>query len=411
MRRWVLPILTAAFVMAGFFKGTEALVGLPFDLTFVLAVLVAVAVVVRLIVSRIPPQVHAIVVGFALLVPAVFLASATLYGSEKVSRLFTITLLAILAPVILARTAEDVERFLWAWTAVCGVVVVMALLNPQDAAYRGAPITAQGIDTIALGDAAGLVVLVMALAAMWKRLPWLVAVPIGGVAILVLLQSGSRGPLIATVIAALAGIVLPKVRPRPLRSLVVLLLSGVGLVLAFAAAPFYAQQRVAAVFQGRFVAEGQTRIELYRVAWESIGNNPFGIGWGGYEQIAFLGYRYPHNLVLEVLAEAGVIFGGLFLIWIAAYFFAARRSATTFTSGALFAILTFMLIEVQVSGDINSNRMLFYAIGLTAAVRAAADHAAARRGAELLEADRLSRRRGEPAQPTGGPAAPVGVAK
>jgi O-antigen ligase len=365
--------------MAGFFKATQMFAWLPFDLTLLLAILTGVAVIARLILSRIPAQIHGIIVGFMLLVPAVFTAAPTLYGSEKVSRLFTITLLACLAPVLLIRSKEDLERFLWAWTGVCGIVVLSALLNPQaSAAYAGAPVTAEGTDTIGLGTAAGLVVIVIALALMWRRLPWYVGIPVGAVASIVLLQSGSRGPLIATVIGIVAGIVLPKVRPRRIRAVVVVALSAGALVTAFLAAPHYAQERIASVLEGRAIYEGTTRLDLYKVAWDSVQLHPLGIGWGRYEQIAFLGYRYPHNLYLEVLAEAGVIFGSLFLIWIVAYFLAARRSATTFASAALFSILCSLLVEVSVSGDINLNRMLFYTIGLTAAVRAVADHQAAR---------------------------------
>ncbi len=379
MRRWVLPVLTAAFVMAGFFKSTQMFAWLPYDLTLLLGIATGVAVIARLIVSRIPAQIHGIIVGFMLLVPAVFNAAPTLYGSEKVSRLFTITLLATLAPVLLIRSKADLERFLWAWTGVCGIVVLSALINPQaSAAYAGAPVTAEGTDTIGLGNAAGLVVVVMTLALMWRRLPWYVAIPIGGAASWVLLQSGSRGPLIATVIGIVAGIVLPKMKPRPIRAVVVVGLSAAALVLAFLAAPIYAQDRIASVLEGRALYEGTTRIDLYRVAWDSVQVHPLGIGLGGYEQITFLGYRYPHNLYLEVLAEVGVIFGSLFLIWLVAYLLAARRSAMTFASAALFSILCSLLVEAGLSGDININRMLFYTIGLTAAVRAVADHQAAR---------------------------------
>jgi O-antigen ligase len=371
--------LTAAFVMAGFFKATQMFAWLPYDLTLLLGIATGVAVIARLILSRIPSQIHGIIVGFMLLVPAVFTAAPTLYGAEKVSRLFTITLLATLAPVLLIRSNADVERFLWAWTGVSGIVVISALINPQvSSTYAGAPVTAEGTDTIGLGTAAGLVVIVIALALMWRRLPWYVGIPVGAVASIVLLQSGSRGPLIATVIGIVAGIVLPKVRPRRIRAVVVVALSAGALVTAFLAAPHYAQERIASVLEGRAIYEGTTRLDLYKVAWDSVQLHPLGIGWGRYEQIAFLGYRYPHNLYLEVLAEAGVIFGSLFLIWIVAYFLAARRSATTFASAALFSILCALLVEAGISGDINLNRMVFYAIGLTAAVRAVADHRAAR---------------------------------
>ena len=64
----------------------------------------------------------------------------------------------------------------------------------------------------------------------------------------------------------------------------------------------------------RYLVEAKSadRIDIYRDAAEKFLESPiFGNGYGA---IKYLDYSYPHNVLLEMLAEGGVIAGGLFLI-------------------------------------------------------------------------------------------------
>jgi O-antigen ligase len=371
LRRWLPPFLAAGFVMAGYFKGTAALATLPFDLTAALAVLTVVVILARTVRGSVPSQVHGVLVAFLLLLPAAFFAHASEYSSDKVLRLFTLTLLATLAPILLIRTVADAEKFIWAWTAICGLAVARALIDPRAAgAYAGAPVTADGLDTTDLGDASALVLVVIVLAFLWNRIGFFLAVAIGAPAGYVLLQSGSRAPLLAAVVAVVAGAFLARARPHPLRAAVVVGFVGCGLAGAYALAPYYAQERIRALFEGGLSTDVGTRADLFRAAWLAVRESPLGLGWGGFQTFSSLTYDYPHNLVLEVLAEAGVILGGLFLVWVAARFWLARRETTSFAGAAAFAIFAFMLVAVLVSGDINSNRLLFFVIGIAIALGA-----------------------------------------
>lgn len=368
VRRWVLPVITAAFVMAGFFKAAPALAWLPFDLTVALGAVTAVAVVWRWLTSGAPRQVHWVVLGFAALLPVAFFTTMIGYGGDKVIRLFTLTLLATLAPVVLIRDSAEVQRYLWAWTGVSGIVVASALFDPQlSSGYQGAPVTAQGVDTIGLGVAAGLVVVVTAMGLVWSRIPWFIALPLGGCAVYVLLQSGSRGPLISAVVAVVVGTFLTRRRPPPLRSVTVGVLAGAGVLLSFLAAPLFSQQRILGLLEGDTSGSVDTRIQLYGNAVDSILRHPFGIGWGGFQRVSVAAYPYPHDLPLEVLAEAGVIFGGLFLFWLAMSIWRAHRATVDVVGGTTFALLVFLLGKAMVSGDINDNRPLFYCLGIAIA--------------------------------------------
>jgi hypothetical protein len=370
--RWLFPVAAVAFVMAGDFKATPVLDSLPFDLTFGTAAVVASAVGCLLVRRQLRPELLHVAVGFGLLLPSVFIADATPYGSDKILRFFTLTLLAVLAPVVYVRSPGDIEKHAWAWAGFSCLVVASAIVNPQaSATTNGAAVTAQGVDTIGLGAAAGLVVIVMTLGLAWHRVPWFVALPLGGGGLYALLQSGSRGPLFSAVLAIAVGAVAARSRPKAARTAVLGALCLAGVAVSFAAAPPDSRERIMTVLQGRTLGtDVETRQSLYDIAVRSITEHPFGIGWGNFQNIAFANYLYPHDLFLEVLAEEGVFFGGLFLLWIAVHAVRARYAAVDHAGGLVLALVVFMIGTASVSGDINDNRKLFFALGLAIAARA-----------------------------------------
>jgi hypothetical protein len=111
------------------------------------------------------------------------------------------------------------------------------------------------------------------------------------------------------------------------------------------------------------------RLELGSIAIQKIGEHPFGLGWGSFEGPAPGPYRYPHNLALEALVEAGWLSGLALIGWIAATWWRSRRGAIAAAGICAFALLTFTLVNSLVSGDINDNRALFLAIGICIALR------------------------------------------
>jgi O-antigen ligase len=365
--RWIPAVVTSGFVMAGFIKRTGSLLGVPLDLTVAFALLTALLVGLHLVVSGIPREAHGVVLAFTLLVPPMLWSATTDYGTDKVARLFTITFLAILAPVVLIRDTGDVARHLWALTGACGIVVASALLDPKlSSEYEGAPIRTDSANTIALGSAAGHVMVVLTLGLIWKGVPRLAVLAVAG-AVYVSLQSGSRGPLLSALAAVLVGSLVTRVRPdyRRIAAFVALLL--VGVVVAYQAAPYYAQQRILSVVEGGGDSSVDARVRLYQDALASISRHPFGIGWGSFEGITFGGYTYPHNLPLEVLAEAGLVLGGLFLAWMCFQILRAHRITVEYVGAAVFAIVIFWFGKSMASSDFNDNRVLLYVLGIAIA--------------------------------------------
>lgn len=363
--RWIPALLTAAFVLSGSFKEVGALAALPVDATLLLAVVVGGLVVWEMLWRPIPRAVHVAVFGFLLLLPAAFFTAATPYGEDKALRLFTITFLSMLAPALLIRDRADVRRHLIALAAVAGVVVGGGLFNPRlSSNYAGAPITTESVDTIGLGTAAAVVVVIMTMALIWKAWPLLLTLPVGAASMYVLLQSGSRGPLFSAVIAVVVGTFLVRVRPSLRRGLVVLSLVAVGVLVSFSLAPEYSRGRILNFFEGNNSGSVDNRVRLIEVGIDQITRHPFGIGLGGFEGAAFGGYFYPHDLPVEVLAEAGVILGGAFLVWIGYCAVRAHFASVDFTGGTAFAVLVCVIGKSLVSGDLNDNRLTFYVLGV-----------------------------------------------
>jgi O-antigen ligase len=384
---WVAAVVMATFINAGNMKGSPPFSVVPVDLTLLSAAVLAAIVGWRLVTGGIPFAVVPVLAGFALLAPPLLWTVAGPYPNEKALHFFLLTGLAAVGPAVLVRGIDDARRLLVAYAGANLVTVVNVLLSPQPVAtYAGAPLALPGVTTIGVGQSAGFVVLFAALGLIWKqRGSPLWALALGAAGILVMLETGSRGPMLSVVVAM---VVTPFALRQPLlRTLTVAGLAAVAVAALFASAPLYARERVESAASGEVAGSILIRVHLFDLARRSIGDNPLGIGWGGYEQLAPDGYRYPHNLALEVLAEAGVILGGLFLAWILLYYGWVRKAGGGFAMSVLFAGFTYALIGSTTSGDLNDNRALFMLLGASIALV----HRGVPRGSPVTAGDRAGR--------------------
>ncbi len=108
-------------------------------------------------------------------------------------------------------------------------------------------------------------------------------------------------------------------------------------------------------------SERNPRLQMYEVGLELFSEHPvMGIGLGRFKEESGLGYPHPHNLLVEVLAELGLIgfamFGLLYLL----------PAASAFVGGAnrdpvgmmVVSLYLFYFLNAMVSGGINDNREL-----------------------------------------------------
>jgi len=98
------------------------------------------------------------------------------------------------------------------------------------------------------------------------------------------------------------------------------------------------------------------RGDLFKIAWRTFLEHPaIGVGTSGYEVAA--GYEYPHNLVLHVASEFGLV--GLALLGALGILAALTWRPTSEVTTALGALLAFLLLNAMVSNGIYENRMLW----------------------------------------------------
>jgi O-antigen ligase len=131
---------------------------------------------------------------------------------------------------------------------------------------------------------------------------------------------------------------------------------------------FYRDNNYAAII-------GETmRPSLWNAALTSIPKHPLGIGWGGFEKVWMGTFSttveriFPHNLILESLAEGGWAVG----LWLTAIIFLGIRHLWRMTKppheiehSMLFCQLIILLVSVLVSGEWNDSRIFFGILSLS----------------------------------------------
>lgn len=355
----------AFFVFAGNFKTIPPFSALPVDLTLLLALLsLAAAAYVCVTSGRIPGRALLVAAFFWLLIlPGTIDASSTVYGTEKVQRLFTLSALALIAPLILCTTRRELEWLIWSLSGVAFILVLSGVFDHKTVAdYAGAPVTGLASTTIELGRASGLVMIVAVVGLVMRRIRWWVAVPAAALAGLAMLNSGSRGPLLAAIVAIVIGLFFSG-RTRRMGAVAAIALMAVVLWVGFVSAPQYARERVVQTATGTDTSS-TSRVALFETALRSD-RVIAGIGWGGFEAITPVpGNPYPHNIVLEFFIEDGLIPMIALLIWIGVVWWRARHAAVDFAGLIASALLTYMVLNASVSGDVNDNRLFWVAMAM-----------------------------------------------
>jgi O-antigen ligase len=199
-----------------------------------------------------------------------------------------------------------------------------------------------------------------------------------------LLLTGSRGGMIASLVAAVAVLAIPwrslEVR-RAKVAVLVLLAAGIAAYALLATTPADRLPRaiprynslVSELPGGMSVA---ARREAASVAWSMFLRSPvWGHGVGSFSAASDLGY--PHNAFLELLSETGLVGTAIFLALCLATFLSLMRRLraseprTRAAAVWLLAMATFIGASAQVSGDLYDTRYLFAFLGMVGGVAVA----------------------------------------
>ena len=192
---------------------------------------------------------------------------------------------------------------------------------------------------------------------MWRRrlhvIPGLVAV---GILVSALVSTESRGPLLAAIVAIVVFLVAsnPRVSETTLAFFCLASAFLIGFLYIF---PNVIPDRVAeSLFSPADAVDSSMRTDLWAETWPVISDNPLGVGYGNWAvESGTVGFMWPHNLFLEVFAEAGWIAGAVIVgatLWVVVKL-AGRARRDPYASLVLM-LLAASIVEVSVSGDINA---------------------------------------------------------
>lgn len=366
--RWPVAVLTV-FLAAGTLKASPLLAGLPVDLTGFCAALLALTALNAMLGA----VVHRVAVGGAWIFGALVVWAIgaideprTEYAAQKGITLLVLTLgCAFVGALLLVRTQTQ-RRWLIDGTVVVGVVVVVLyLIAPTSNAALEGRAAIEGSNTIAPGRYTGAALVALLTMMAVKRVRWWVAlVPLLGTAGL-LWATGSRGPLVAVAVSMLVVMPLVLSSRHRARALLVAALAGGLAMYYFAHSTAQVQDRLSVLLandKGQSVYE---RLYMWSTTWQVFQDSPTGVGWGGLAPDLYPIARYPHDLVLEMAAEGGVVaLLALAVVVVVAYMRGFRNARSgDWTALALVALLTFWLTNALVSGDLNDNRGVFLFAG------------------------------------------------
>jgi O-antigen ligase len=275
------------------------------------------------------------------------------YQVLKTRDFFFITSVIVVCIPVLIRGVGDLRGLVFMWLLVGSAAAGTVLLAGGSDTLLGRA----GIGEATLGPAylaaAGLVAGVASLGE--RIIHWLATVPVIGLTGLAVVSIGSRGPLLGAIVGVAAWMLMGTERVRLRRTL----LAGLALVAAFLFGVLAASD---ASLNHLFLYEDPARQRLWAIARLAFLEHPvLGLGWGDYTTVASFSNPYPHNAVLEVAAELGLV--GI-VAFISLLFAGARRTWRRRTTGevrVLGAVAVVALIGQQFSSDLT-NRFFWIAL-------------------------------------------------
>jgi hypothetical protein len=291
--------------------------------------------------------------------------------------LFTLTLLSALGPLFLLRTAARQKLWVIMQVGLAAVLAAGALLSshPQLTAEGVDRVFLAGSNTEASGQLAGLVVVACFTFALAGRRRGLMLV-LGVTAAAAMFGTGSRGPVLAVAIA-LAAVAVFAPASGVYRTVRVVAIGTICFLSWYfvrgdteGGAGRIATTLLAGSDQG---TSSQSRLSLWHEAWSVIPGHFWGLGWGGLADLGPFsgggllgqpGLDWPHDIFLEVTAEAGWFAGAALIVFMWCALRRLRRLAASPYPAVLFAMAVFWLVNSAVSGDVNSYRCLWASMAI-----------------------------------------------
>lgn len=361
------------FFLVGLVKGDPSLSSSPVDLTVLIGVVVQVSICYRIFIKRqaltLPVEYFFYVPLLAMMVLSLTYTPDLAGGMDKLLRFVCLTGIGIVAPFVLFDVPVKINRF-FATLILGGVALAANSMRMLGGEER--MVSPSGLNT-ELG-AASAVALILIWGLVFPRLSLvgrMLFYPILGLLGVALIGSGGRFANVSAVICIFVGALL-------CRKLFwdILLAGALGLLaLPFVWIPQASFDYLLSIWHPS-QAMG-TRDDLMWLGVRMFAEHPIlGVGAQGFRYLSPnpLTYNYPHNLILELGSEMGVIAALSFLAIIFCAFREiirqlldpVRRNPLTAT---IFLLLIYVFLDAMVSGDINDLRFMWFVFGLPFVLR------------------------------------------
>lgn len=300
--------------------------------------------------------------------PGFLYAGSHEYAAGKVSGLLTVVLPLLIVVSFFTQKPSDLQPFwLGIYTlATFGVCIGMfELVSGVDIGLRGAD-TGASLNPIAAGRLGGTIILITVLGRV-QYVPRLLQYVFALLGLGVLLGAASRGPLLALIIA----VICTTWGYRALRGRLAFVAGAVSVAVVVGLGNLVLSESADRLLSSGNDSGAGGRSSLWGLAFRSLKIWPEGIGWGNYSADGLLqgAAEYPHNFLLELALEAGVVAA---LCAVILFAFVARRlwKNMRFIGPLPFALLVFWFVTAQFSSDMNGNRVFIVILfGLYAAFR------------------------------------------
>jgi O-antigen ligase len=326
-------------------------------------------------------QIMAFLVFAAFVTLSYSYTSAPDYGGQKLTRFLLIGTLLFVSPFFVIFTEDDFRRFVRLFVGFSTVTAIQLIssleLRSQD--------SENDITRIGAGWLMGMAILLILFYPLSRTrnrqrmlLFFLVPLFLAG-----LMASAARGPLVAVSIAALIGmaVLLKEGQLRIITAIFLLFFIAVGIGGAYVVLSQTDRGKYAAkageletlLSGGTTSGSGGKRIDFYRATMNAIPNQPLiGTGIGSWSSFYYGNDQrnYPHNLLLEIAFEEGLIGLASFLVLLTLVGVATLRMLSASRSHFLvLALLVLYCLTVSLfSGDLDDNRLLWLWMGVTLSI-------------------------------------------
>jgi O-antigen ligase len=306
------------------------------------------------------------------------------YGWIKLSRFLCVGGLLFLSPFILIRSEKDFRHFalatIYGATAVSARTIISLVWNAAEASGD--------ISRIGRSWILGIAILLVLYVRLYERRG--VSLLVKGASLLCLVAGmvacAARGPIVSIlfVLALSLFIHLKKkgVIPRLVTSAATMILFiGIAVVSFHWLIPFAHMKltsklgELEELMRGSVAPESSSeiRMRLSKMAVAAFSDRPiFGLGIGGFRRYYYgeSEISYPHNLLLEILAEEGLIGLSAFLLFLMLVVKGINRAARATSNRfiVLLWVLVFLLSTSLISGNLDDGRVLFMWCGVSLAV-------------------------------------------